>query len=147
MLDRIEHTLDKCIHNHELMELLREQIASCTDEDKLKELRESLAAHLMSNEAMLQAATFRIRKEPAFPVELLEWCNAFVDRLNADGVTPDSVDWDSEIKVASAPVAISFTWTVSFAGCSVWFGCSDGSWEVEMFWDDRWSHEYSVLNG
>ena len=68
MLDRIEHTLDKCIHNHELMELLREQIVSCTDEDKLKELRESLAAHLMSNEAMLQAATFRIRKEPAFPV-------------------------------------------------------------------------------
>ncbi len=61
MLDEIETTLDKCIHYHELIELLDEQLAACTDPDKLKEIQDAIKAHTTSNEAMLQAMVHKLR--------------------------------------------------------------------------------------
>ena len=61
MMDEVIVCLDKCIHNHERLELLREQIEVCKDQELRKRMQQSIDAHVMSNEAMLQSVAYKLR--------------------------------------------------------------------------------------
>lgn len=61
VFDYIGTTLDKCLRYHELVEPLREQLATCGDPDKRKEIQAAIEAHTAKNDAMCKAATQRLR--------------------------------------------------------------------------------------